>query len=134
MVCASILTTASAQHGAKHRQDWQKLMTAYRAEHPKEAGDLEQMAGRQGSRRLGTPDLPTFAADAKGIASRDSSAKVINAFAPTLSPRSSAGSADLAPSTKTRLTFEGAGDLEPGTPGGRNMHFGIREHAHGARS
>jgi transketolase len=118
------------QRGAKHRQDWQKLMTAYRAEHPKEAGNLEQMLA--GKVPAGwDADLPTFAADAKGIASRDSSAKVINAFAPRY-PAFVGGSADLAPSTKTRLTFEGAGDLEPGTLGGRNMHFGIREHAMGA--
>jgi transketolase len=118
------------RRGAKHRQDWQKLMAAYRAEHPKEAGDLEQMLA--GKVPAGwDADLPTFAADAKGIASRDSSAKVINAFAPRY-PAFVGGSADLAPSTKTRLTFEGAGDLEPGTLGGRNMHFGIREHAMGA--
>ena len=76
-------------------------------------------------------DLPVFAADAKGLASRDSSGKVLNAIASHY-PWLIGGSADLAPSTKTRLTFEGAGDLEAGTPGGRNLHFGIREHAMGA--
>ena len=102
------------QRGAKHRQDWQKLMAAYRAEHPKEAGDLEQMLA--GKVPAGwDADLPTFAADAKGIASRDSSAKVINAFAPRF-PAFVGGSADLAPSTKTRLTFEVARALEGEAP------------------
>ncbi len=72
-----------------------------------------------------------FDADAKGLATRDSSGKVLNAIAAHF-PWLIGGAADLAPSTKTRLTFEGAGDLEAGTPGGRNLHFGIREHAMGA--
>ena len=76
-------------------------------------------------------DLPTFPADAKGMASRDSSGKVLNAIAKNV-PWLIGGSADLAPSTKTRLTFEGAGDFEAGNYGGRNFHFGIREHAMGA--
>ena len=75
--------------------------------------------------------LPVFAADAKGLATRDSSGKVLNAIASHY-PWLIGGAADLAPSTKTHLTFEGAGDLEADTPGGRNMHFGIREHAMGA--
>src|SRR5476651_1886660 len=76
-------------------------------------------------------DLSAFAADAKGLATRDSSGKVLNAIA-SHHPWLIGGAADLAPSTKTRLTFESAGDLEAGTPGGRNMHFGVREHAMGA--
>ena len=76
-------------------------------------------------------DLPTFPADAKGMASRESSGKVLNAIAKNV-PWLIGGSADLAPSTKTRLTFEGAGDFEAGSYGGRNFHFGIREHAMGA--
>src|SRR4029079_15718186 len=75
-------------------------------------------------------DLPTFPADAKGVASRDSSGKVLNAIA-ARHPWLIGGAGDLAPSTKTHLAFEGAGDLEADTPGGRNMHFGIREHAMG---
>ena len=62
------------------------------------------------------------------MASRDSSAKVLNVIAQNV-PWLIGGSADLAPSTKTRLTFEGAGDFEAGNYGGRNFHFGIREHA-----
>src|ERR1700726_4691795 len=75
--------------------------------------------------------LPAFPADPKGLATRDSSAKVLNAIAQR-HPWLIGGSADLSPSTKTRLLFESAGDLEADTPGGRNMHFGIREHAMGA--
>ena len=73
-------------------------------------------------------DVPPFAADAKGLATRDSSAKVQNAVATNV-PWLLGGSADLAPSTKTRLTFDGAGDFRAETPQGRNLHFGIREHA-----
>jgi transketolase len=76
-------------------------------------------------------DLPSFAADSKGLASRDSSAIVQNAIASHY-PWMIGGAADLAPSTKTRLTFEAAGDFEADTYGGRNLHFGIREHAMGA--
>jgi transketolase len=76
-------------------------------------------------------DLPQFAADAKGIATREASGKVLNALAQHL-PWIVGGAADLAPSTKTRLSFDGAGALEKGSPGGRNMHFGVREHAMGA--
>jgi len=76
-------------------------------------------------------DLVEFPADPKGIATRDSSAKTMNAIARRC-PWLIGGAADLAPSTKTRLTFEGAGDFEAGAYGGRNLHFGIREHAMGA--
>jgi transketolase len=76
-------------------------------------------------------DLPIFSADSKGMASRDSSAKVLNAIAPDY-PWLIGGAADLGPSTKTRLTFEAAKDFEADTHGGRNLHFGIREHAMGA--
>src|SRR5476651_2221920 len=76
-------------------------------------------------------DLSAFAADAKGLATRDSSGKVLNAIA-SLHPWLIGGAADLAPSTKTRLTFEAAGDFEAEKYGGRNLHFGIREHAMGA--
>jgi transketolase len=72
-----------------------------------------------------------FPADEKGIASRDSSGKVLNVLAQR-TPWLMGGAADLAPSTKTRLTFSGAGDLNAGNHGGRNLHFGVREHAMGA--
>jgi transketolase len=73
-------------------------------------------------------DLPTFPADAKGIATRDSSGKVLNAIAKNV-PWMMGGSADLAPSCKTKLTFEGATDFQAGNSAGRNFHFGVREHA-----
>ena len=76
-------------------------------------------------------DLPVFPTDEKGIASRISSGVVLNAIAKNI-PWLIGGSADLAPSTKTRLTFEGAGDFDAGHYGGRNFHFGVREHAMGS--
>ena len=102
----------------------------YKAEYPELADQLYRMQHRQ------LPEgweevLPTFPADAKGVAGRDSSAKVLNAVAQKI-PWLMGGSADLAPSTKTRLTFEGAGDFSAANRGGRNFHFGIREHAMGA--
>jgi transketolase len=72
--------------------------------------------------------LPVFPADPKGLASRESSGQVLNVLARNV-PWLMGGAADLAPSTKTRLTFDGAGDFEAGSYHGRNFHFGIREHA-----
>lgn len=76
-------------------------------------------------------DIPIFPADAKGLASRDAGGKVLNAIAPR-APMVMGDAADLSPSTKTNLTFEGAGSFEPDNYAGRNMHFGVREHARGA--
>ncbi|MCJ2013513.1 transketolase [Methylobacterium sp. J-076] len=76
-------------------------------------------------------DIPVFPADAKGLATRESSGKVLNAIAQHV-PFMLGGSADLAPSNKSNLTFEGAGSLTPLNPGGRNIHFGVREHAMGS--
>ena len=73
-------------------------------------------------------NLPVFPADAKGIAGREASGKVLNVLAQNI-PWLVGGSADLGTSNKTTLKFEGAGDFEAETPGGRNLHFGIREHA-----
>lgn len=75
-------------------------------------------------------NLPVFPADPKGLAGRDASGKVLNVLAQNI-PWLLGGSADLGPSNKTTLTFEGAGQLQAGSPGGRNAHFGIREHAMG---
>ena len=72
--------------------------------------------------------LPTFPADPKGVAGREASGKVLNVLAQNV-PWLLGGSADLATSNKTTLKFEGAGDFEPGSFGGRNLHFGVREHA-----
>ena len=73
-------------------------------------------------------NLPSFPADPKGIAGRDASGEVLNVLAQNI-PWFLGGSADLAPSNQTTLKFPGAGDFEAATPGGRNLHFGIREHA-----
>src|SRR5262249_28391968 len=73
-------------------------------------------------------NLPTFSADAKGIAGREASGKVLNVLAQNI-PWFLGGSADLGPSNKTLLTYPGAGDFQPDNRGGKNLHFGIREHA-----
>jgi transketolase len=116
--------------GAKLRGEWMARFEGYKGRYPAEADALYRMQHRQ------LPEgwdkgLPTFPADAKGMAGRDASAKVLNAVAQNI-PWLMGGSADLTPSTKTRMTFEGAGDFEADSYGGRNMHFGIREHAMGA--
>jgi transketolase len=113
--------------GAKDRAGWSELMARYRTAHPALAAEIDAMQKRElpaGWDR----NLPTFPADAKGVAGRDASNKVLNALAQAV-PWFLGGSADLGPSNKTTLTFEGAGDFEPGSYGGRNMHYGIREHA-----
>ena len=109
---------------------WDKLFAAYRTKHPDQAATVERMW------KGDPPDdwdakLPTFPPDAKGLATRESSGTVLNAIAAKY-PWMIGGAADLAPSTKTNLTFEGAGELQAAHPGGRNMHFGVREHAMGA--
>ena len=118
------------RRGRQARTAWQDGYDAYRARHPDLAEQLDQMA--TGALPEGwDADLPGFPADAKGMASRESSAKAINAIAPHY-PWLVGGSADLSPSTKTNLTFEAAGSFESSAYGGRNLHFGIREHAMGA--
>jgi transketolase len=116
--------------GAALRGEWMARFEAYKKAHAKEADAVFRMQHRQLPESWAEA-LPTFPADPKGLAGRDASAKVLNAVAPRL-PWLIGGSADLAPSTKTRLTFEGAGDFAAGHYGGRNFHFGIREHAMGA--
>ena len=112
-----------------HRAWWAEF-EEYRREYP----DLADQGYRMLRREL--PDnwdrgLPTFPADAKGVATRDASGQALNALARNL-PWLLGGSADLGPSCKTRLTFSGAGDFGVQSPAGRNLHFGIREHAMGA--
>ena len=118
------------ERGRRLRTAWSAQLEAYGAEHPDLADQLARM--QRGDLPTGwDAALPSFPADAKGLASRDSSAKVLNAIAPAY-PWLIGGSADLSPSTKTNLTFEAAGEFEAGKYGGRNLHFGIREHAMGA--
>src|ERR1700688_3081118 len=118
------------QRGLLLREAWAALLESYRDKYPELADQLERMQKRELPEGWDA-DLPVFAADAKGVATRDSSGKVLNVIASHY-PWLIGGSADLAPSTKTRLTLEGAGDLEANTSGGRNLHFGVREHAMGA--
>jgi transketolase len=118
------------KRGAKLRDAWMAELETYRMRYP---GLYDQANGLLRRQRLDDwdRDLPVFPADSKGLATRESSGQVLNAIARNV-PWLIGGAADLAPSTKTRLTFAGAGDLERGTPGGRNLHFGIREQAMGA--
>ncbi|MEV4514193.1 transketolase [Dactylosporangium sp. NPDC049525] len=113
---------ASTARGA-----WHTTFQAYRAKYPELADEIERMQRRE------LPDgwqdaLPTFPADAKGVATRDSSGHVLNALAQAV-PWLLGGSADLAPSTKTRITWPGAGDFQADDRSGRNLHLGVREHA-----
>jgi transketolase len=120
------------KRGGDLRNAWTKQFEAYKTEFPQLADDLHKMLFRllpDGWDK----DLPTFPPDAKGIATRDSSGKIINILAKNV-PWLMGGAADLYPSTKTRLTFEGAGEFEAASRDGRNMHFGIREHAMAAIS
>ena len=113
--------------GAKARRQWTELFAAYRAKYPNCATEIELMQRRElpaGWDR----NLPVFPADPKGIAGRDASGKVLNILAQNI-PWFLGGSADLGPSNKTTLTYEGAGDFEADNRGGKNLHFGIREHA-----
>lgn len=116
--------------GKTLREAWFGRLKDYRAKYPVLADHLDRMQHRQLPDGW-DKDLPTFPADAKGLATRDSSGKVLNVVAKNV-PWLMGGAADLAPSTKTLLTFEGAGRLDADNPAGRNMHFGIREHAMGA--
>ena len=116
--------------GAELRNAWMARFTEYQAQYPELADHLHKMQHRQ-LPDAWDKDLPTFPVDEKGLAGRDASAKVLNAIAIHV-PWVMGGSADLAPSTKTRLTFDGAGDCSSENPSGRNVHFGVREHAMGA--
>jgi transketolase len=116
--------------GKKLRADWQGLFEHYRRIFPDLAVECDQIQRRELPAGW-DQDIPVFPADPKGIASRDSSGQVLNKIAPRL-PWLIGGAADLAPSTKTRLTFADAGDFEAEDRAGRNFHFGIREHAMGS--
>src|SRR5271167_744183 len=118
------------KRGHEERSQWEKMFARYSEKYPELADELHRMERRE------LPDgwdknLPTFPADAKGIATRESSGKVLNVLAQNI-PWLIGGSADLAKSNKTNLLFEGAGDFFPQEYHGRNIHFGVREHAMGA--
>jgi transketolase len=118
------------RRGAAAREAWFAMYQRYQAAYPELAAELFAMQKRQLPEGWDR-ELPVYPANPKGVASRISSAEVLNAVARQV-PWLVGGSADLAPSTKTRLTFEGAGDFSADNYGGRNLHFGVREHAMGA--
>ena len=115
------------QRGRASRDGWMANVAEYTTEYPDLAKHLDAMQRRELPDGW-DKDLTPFPADPKGIATRDSSGKVLNAIAKNV-PWLMGGSADLAPSTKTRLTFDGTGDFAAGNYHGRNFHFGVREHA-----
>src|ERR1700724_1449253 len=112
------------KRGKELRDAWSAQFDAYTTKYPALADEISRMEHRQLPDGW-DKDLPSFPADAKGLATRDSSRKVENAIAKNV-PWFIGGSADLAPSTKTLLS--GVTDFEAGNYAGRNMHFGIREH------
>jgi transketolase len=116
--------------GQAARHQWLALFSAYRNSFPELASEIELMQRRElpvGWDR----NLPVFPTDPKGLAGREASGKTLNILAQNI-PWLLGGSADLGPSNKTTLTFEGAGHFQASNPSGRNLHFGIREHAMGA--
>jgi transketolase len=120
-------TAGIGKRGAETRRRWTDLFASYRAKFPELAAEVDQMQRRElpaGWDR----NLPVFPADPKGIAGREASGKVLNVLAQNI-PWFLGGSADLGPSNKTILKYEGAGDFQADSPGGKNLHFGIREHA-----
>jgi transketolase len=118
------------KRGNALREAWMAKFAEYKQQYPELADHLYKMQHRQLPEGW-DKDIPVFPADPKGVAGRESSGKILNAIAKHV-PWLVGGSADLAPSTKTRLTFEGAGDFGAENYGGRNLHFGIREHVMGA--
>jgi transketolase len=118
------------RRGRELRAAWRARFESYARRFPDLADEIERMQRREPPASFDA-SLPAFPASEKGIATRDASGKVLNAIAQR-HPWLIGGAADLAPSTKTHLNFEGAGDLSAADPGGRNLHFGIREHAMGA--
>ena len=120
-------TAGIGARGAEARKKWTALFAAYRAKHPELAAEIDQMQRRELPAGW-DENLPAFPADPKGLAGREASGKVLNVLARNI-PWFLGGSADLGPSNKTTLTFPGAGDFQAATPVGRNLHYGVREHA-----
>ena len=116
--------------GAVARKEWMAMLARYREQHPDLAREID-MIDRHELPESWDSEIPEFPADAKGLASRESSQKVLNAIAKRV-PWLIGGAADLAPSTKSNLTFDGAGSFDADNYGGRNLHFGIREHVMGS--
>ena len=114
--------------GEARQREWQERLEAYRQAHPDLAARLETALRRELPDGWDA-DLPTWSPDEKPIASRAASGKALNAIAKHV-PWLIGGSADLAPSTNTLL--DGEGHLTPDNPGGRNLHYGVREHGMGS--
>src|SRR5262245_14044458 len=113
--------------GGKARRQWTELFAAYRNNYPELAAEVDMMQRRE--LPVGwDQNLPVFPADPKGIAGREASGKVLNVLAQNI-PWFLGGSADLGPSNRTTLKYDGAGDFQADSPGGKNLHFGVREHA-----
>jgi len=118
------------RRGRELRTQWDKLFSQYTEKFPQLADQINRMQRRELPEGW-DKNLPTFPPDAKGMATRESSGKVLNAVAQNV-PWLIGGSADLGNSNKTTLKFEGAGNFSATSYGGRNLHFGVREHAMGA--
>jgi transketolase len=118
------------RRGAESRREWTQLFYAYRVQYPDLAAEIEKIERRELPISWDR-SLPAFPPDPKGMAGREASGKVLNVLAQNI-PWFVGGSADLGPSNKTLLTYEGAGHFQANNPGGKNLHFGIREHAMGA--
>lgn len=123
----SLFAQGIGSRGSRQRTAWTELLARYRQEYPELAAELDLIAAGRLPEGWDA-EIPAFPADPKGMASRASSGKVLNAVAKRV-PWLIGGSADLAPSNNTRLNFADLGDLSADNPGGRNLHFGIREHA-----
>jgi len=113
--------------GAAAQGRWTRLFASYRSQYPELAKEIDLMQRRE------LPDgwdrnLPVFPTDPRGLAGRDASSQVLNVLAQNI-PWLLGGSADLAPSNRTRLTYQGAGDFQANSRSGKNLHFGVREHA-----
>ncbi len=120
------------RRAAKLREEWGRLRISYRREHATLERQIDAMQRRELPEGWDR-DIPGFDADATGIATRKASQAVENAIASQV-PWFLSGSADLTDSTSVRLEFEGADDFEPAGRGGRNLHYGIREHESAAAS
>jgi len=116
--------------GAKARRQWADMIASYATKNPELANEIDLMQRRELPQGW-DKNLPVFPADSKGVAGREASGKALNVLAQNI-PWFLGGSADLGPSNKTTLKYEGAGDFQADNPSGKNLHFGIREHAMGA--
>src|SRR5215510_2926545 len=115
------------ERGAEARRRWTELFASYKSTYAELASEIEMMQRRElpsGWDR----NLPVFPADKKGTAGRDASGQVLNVLTQNI-PWFLGGSADLGTSNRTALKYEGAGDFEADNSGGKNLHFGVREHA-----